>query len=102
MNEATLGSTDNVAVLTVVGFAMQYLRGYRWFTDGASLLFALIFALMMSWLEHEQQAPRELIIRGFELVPPVLGGTFLAHLASQQTCWVPRWNSFSKPKEGNQ
>jgi hypothetical protein len=88
---------NDAAVLTVVGFGMQYLRGLRQFNDGLTLLTALAIGLLLSWLEPHTYTPKELIVRGFGYVPTVLGGVFMGHLAAQYTTIVPRWNSYSKP-----
>jgi hypothetical protein len=83
-------------ILFVVGFAMQYLRGFRWFTDLHTLIVALLAGALASWLEHEHQAPREWVLSSINYVPTVLGGTLGAHMLAQRTELVPKFNSYSK------
>jgi hypothetical protein len=86
-----------VTVLAVLGFGMQFLRGFKWWGDGPTFVAAVIAGIVASILTvPEGTNIREAIIQGIALVPSVLGGTFAGHVASHHSDLVPRFNAYSK------
>lgn len=88
------------ALAPVFGVALQWLRQYRWFNDGLTILVALIGGGIAAWLVLERLDPKAFVFRSFVFAPAILGGTMLAQMASHQVTVVPKWNSATKGGEG--
>jgi hypothetical protein len=92
--------TTNQAEITVLvffGYALQFMRGFSWFNDLSTLGAAFVAGLLAALLGSDVAEWRPVIIRAFELVPTILGGTLLGHMGAHlPTPIAPRFNSFSK------
>ena len=88
----------DVLVLTAAGFFTQWLRQFKWFGDGLTLLVALGLSVGMVWLNHNAQVydARAWIMSVLEHFPSVVGGVGLAHMASQKLSLVPKFDSAGK------
>lgn len=69
-------------ILFVSGAALQWLRQFRWFSDGLVLLTALAFACVGVALQGPIEDWRVFLNTALSATPVVLGGTMAAHMAS--------------------
>ena len=77
---------DQVAIVLagVLGYAQQWMRGYRWYSDGVTLLISLALALVGALLIAPDAAQwRPLVWSTLSLFLSLLGGTSLGHMAAQ-------------------
>ena len=73
----------DVPILAVAGFALQYVRGYKWGGDLVTLALACLFGWLATAINHrELVAWQDVVLQTFSHVPNVLGGTLLAHMAA--------------------
>ena len=94
-------SQAEFAVLALVGYAVQWLRGFKWFRDSAMFLVALIAGAVTTLLDAQTLQWRPAIMETINHALTVLGGTTVAVAAAHSDSPVmlaPKFNQFEKPK----
>ena len=98
-------SEEGVVTLLALfaGYAQQWLRGFRWYSDFVTLLVSLAMGLFGAfWIGGEPLTEWRLFVwAGSQLALQILGGTALGHMAAQtksQMMLAPKYNSFDGGK----
>ena len=94
---------SEVPILAGFGFLLQYLRGFSWFGDGATILVALLAATVMAVKNHGPD-PWAIGLQALLHFPEVLGGVAGATMLSYKvpTWVVPKYNAYSNPTDDEQ
>ena len=89
-----------VAVVAgVLGYALQWLRGFKWFNDGVTLFVCLVGGLVAAWLGGAAPPARDFWFAGLQNTLTIMGGTLLGHMAAQvksPVMMAPKYDSLSK------
>jgi len=77
------------------GFAMQYLRGFKWFGDGNTHIVALAGGILTAWLTGAiPGTPIEAVPAVMQHTLTILGGTMVGHTTAQVSTAVPKFNQY--------
>ena len=84
----------------VLGYAQQWLRAYRWYSDGLTLFVSIVLGMLGAfWIGGPALADwRTFVGAGVQIGLQILGGTAIGHMAAQVNTPVmlaPKFNSFS-------
>ena len=91
---------DQLAIVLagVLGYAQQFLRGFKWYNDTETFAFALVLGIVGAFMVAPTTATWQMIaFSALSLTLTIMGGTAVATGLSHVSPLAPKFNQYSGP-----